>query len=122
MRQSWVEKRFYHLDEQGFPKAWSEDKIRESQLEDSYSVEKGDLNELTIWKMMAATGEMDEEALRHCSECPFMEYEVAGIPDFEGLREARQLLLSPSAQQRRKKHKRRLERMGEMQEGVNTQW
>ena len=44
---------------------------------------------------MAKTGEMTEEALRECSRLPFMEYEVAGQLDFEGLEEAKELLISP---------------------------
>ena len=45
--------------------------------------------------MMAETGEMSEEALRCCSLMPFMEYELNNIPDFEGLEEAKELMISP---------------------------
>ena len=43
---------------------------------------------------MAASGEMTEDALRECSLMPYMDYEVHGILDFEGLEEAKELLTS----------------------------
>ena len=95
LKQSWIDKRFEHLDEQGFPKAWREDKIHESQLDASYCEEPGSLLELNTWKMMAETGEMTEEALKSCSLMPWMEYELNNIPDFEGLEEAKELMISP---------------------------
>ena len=136
MRKSWVEKRFDNLDEQGFPKPLAEDKLPETQLDASYNVEPGNLNELSTWQLMAEQGEMTEEALRQCSTLPFMEYEVSGLLDFEGLEEAKELLISPkkkrieagidvmlssqglSFEQRRKNNKRRLERMEERKKGV----
>ena len=69
---------------------------------------------------------------------PFMEYEVNMMPDFEGLDEARELLISPKKQreragidvmlstqgptseQRRLKNKRRLERISEQKGGVKA--
>ena len=53
------------------------------------------MSELRTWQLMAETGEMTEEALRKCSLMPFMEYEVSGLLDFEGLEEAKELLISP---------------------------
>ena len=137
MRQSWVEKRFDNLDEQGFPMPLPEDKLPEVQLDASYNVEPGNLNELNTWKLMAEQGEMTEEAMRQCSVLPFIEYEMSGLLDFEGLEEAKALLVSPkkrrieagvdvmltsqglSTEQRRWKRKRRIERMGERKVGVN---
>ena len=95
LRSSWVKKRFDNLDEQGFPQPLPEDKLPESQIDMSYSVEPGNLNELSTWHLMAATGEMTEEALRQCSLLPFMEYEATGMLDFEGLEEATGTLISP---------------------------
>ena len=138
MRSSWVEKRSDNLDEQGFPKALPQTKLPESQMDGSYNVEPdgGSLNELETWKRMAKSGEMSEEALEQCATLPFMEYEVSGLLDFEGLEEAKKLLISPkkrrleagldpmlskqgpSVEQRRKKNKRRIERISEMNDGV----
>ena len=77
------------------------------------------------WNLMVKTGEMTEDAMRECSRMPFMEYEVSGMLDFEGLEEAKELLISPkkmrlaagvtvmlssqgpSIEQRRQKNKRR---------------
>ena len=85
---------------------------------------------------MATSGEMTDEALEQCAALPFMEYEVSGLLDFEGLEEANKLLISPkkrrleagvdpmmskqgpSIEQRRQKNKRRIERMDEMMNGV----
>ena len=88
-----------NLNEQGFPNPLPEDKLPESQIDASYHVEPGNLMELETWKLMAETGEMTEEALRYCSVMPCIEYEVDGMLDFEGLGEAKELLISP--QQRR---------------------
>ena len=136
LRTTWVEKRFHNLDEQGFPKPLTEDKLPESQLDASYNVEPGNLNELSTWKLMAEKGEMTEEALRHCSRMPFMEYEVSGLLDFEGLEEAKELLISPKQQrikagidpmltrqgltpeERRLKNKRRIQRLEEKKKCV----
>ena len=139
LRSSWVEKRFDNLDEQGFPKALPRAKLLESQMDGSYNVEPdgGSLNELETWKCMAKSGDMTEEALEQCATLPFMEYEVSGLLDFEGLEEeAKKLLTSPkkrrleagldpmlskqgpSVEQRRKKNKRRVERISEMRDGV----
>ena len=103
MRSSWIEKRFDNLDEQGFPKALPQTKLPESQMDGSYNVEPdgGSLNELETWKRMAKSGEMSEEALEQCATLLFMEYEVNGLLDFEGLELAKKLLVSPK--------KRRLE-------------
>ena len=136
LRQSWVEKRFDNLDEQGFPMPLPEDKLPEPQLDASYNVEPGNLNELNTWKLMAEQGEMTEEAMRQCSVLPFMEYEIAGLLDFEGLETAKELLVSPkkrrieagvdvmltsqclSTDQMRRKNQRRIERMSEQKKGV----
>ena len=72
-----------------------EDKLPESQIDASYNVEPGNLNELSTWKLMVENGEMTELALRQCSTLPFMEYEVSGALDFEGLEQAKELLISP---------------------------
>ena len=129
---------FHNLDEQGFPKALPETKLPESQLDGSYNAEPdgGNFNDLSTWQLMAESGEMPEEALKQCSMLPFMEYEVSGLLDFEGLEEAKKLLISPkkrrleagldpmlskqgpSVEQRRKKNKRRIERISEMRDGV----
>ena len=95
----------------------------------TYNVEPGDLNELATWKLMAESGEMSPDALRECSQLPFMEYEVNNLPDFEGLEEAKDLLISPkrrrleagvdvnlttqrmSNEQKRRKNRRRIERL-----------
>ena len=141
MRSSWIEKRFDNLDEQGFPKALPHTMLPESQMDGSYNVEPdgGSLNELETWKRMAKSGEMSEEALEQCATLPFIEYDVSGLLEFEGLEEAKQLLISPkkrrleagldpmlskqgpSIEQRRQKDKRRIERMSDMRDGVNTQ-
>ena len=115
-----------------------EDKLPESQIDGSYSVEPGKLNGLSTWQLMAESGEMTEEALRHCSRMPFMEYEVSGLLDFEGLEEAKELLISPkqrrieagldpmltsqglSVEQRRQRNKRRCERMEVRRKGVKA--
>ena len=115
----------------------TEDKLPEAQLDASYNVEPGNLNELSTWKLMAEQGEMTEEAMRNCSVLPFMEYEVAaGLMDFEGLEEAKALLVSPkkrrieagvdvmltsqglSAEQKRRRGQRRIERMNAQRKGV----
>ena len=108
-------------------------------MDGSYNVEPdgGSLDELDTWKRMAKSGEMPEEALEQCAPLPFIEYEVSGLLDFEGLEEAKKLLISPkkrrleagldpmlskqgpSVEQRRKKNKRRIERISEMRDGVN---
>ena len=111
--------------------------ISEDQKDCSYHAEEpGSLQELSSWKLMAESGEMTEEAMRQCSLLPWMEYEVQGLLDFEGLEEAKKLLISPkkrrleagldpmlskqgpSVEQRRKKNKRRIERISEMNDGV----
>ena len=83
LRRCWVEKRFDNLDEQGFPQPLPEDKLPESQIDGSYSVEPGNLNELSTWQLMAESGEMTEEALRQCSRMPSMEYEESGLLHFQ---------------------------------------
>ena len=136
MRSSWVEKRFDNLDEQGFPQPLPEGNLPESQIDGIYSVEPGNLNELSTWQLMAASSEMTVEALRQCSLLPCMEYEVSCLPDFEGLEEAKELLINPkkrrleagvdvmltsqgpSTEQKRLKNKRRIERMDERKAGV----
>ena len=136
LRQSWVEKRFDHLDEQGFPMPLTEDKLPEPQLDASYNVEPGNLNEFNTWKLMAEQGEMTEEALRQCNVLPFMEYEVSGLLDVEGLEEAKELLVSPkkrrieagldvmltsqglSNEQKIRRGQRRIERMNAQRKGV----
>ena len=136
LRHSWVEKRFDNLDEQGFPMPLPEDKLPEPQLDASYNVEPGNLNELNTWKLMAEQGEMPEEALRQCSVLPFIEYEMSGLLDFEGLEEAKALLVSPkkrrieagldvmltsqglSHEQKRRRGQRRIERMNAQRKGV----
>ena len=136
LRQSWVEKRFDNLDEQGFPMPLPEDKLPEPQLDASYNVEPGNLNELNTWKLMAKEGEMTEEAMRQCSVLPFIEYEMSGLLDFEGLEEAKALLVSPkkrrieagldvmltsqglSNEQKRRRGQRRIERMNAQRKGV----
>ena len=136
LRQSWVEKRFDNLDEQGFPMPLPEDKLPEPQLDASYNVEPGNLNELNTWKLMAEQGEMTEEAMRQCSILPFVEYEMSGLLDFEGLEEAKALLVSPkkrrieagldvmltsqglSDEQKRRRGQRRIERMNAQRKGV----
>ena len=45
LRNSWVQKRFDNLDEQGFPNPLPEDKLPESQIDASYHVEPGNLME-----------------------------------------------------------------------------
>ena len=98
----------------------------------------GNLDELSTWQLMAESGEMPEEALKHCATLPFIEYEVSGLLDFEGLEEAKKLLTSPkkrrleagvdpmlskqgpSIEQRRQNNKRRIERMPDMRDGVKT--
>ena len=112
--------------------------LPESQLDGSYNVEPdgGSLNELETWKRMAKSGDMTEEALEQCAALPFMEYDVSGLLDFEGLEEAKKLLISPkkrrlevgldpmlikqgpSIEQMRQKNNRRIERMDEMRNGV----
>ena len=138
MRSSWVEKRFENLGEQGFPKALPQPTLLESQMDGSYNVDPYGcrLNELETWNLMAESGEMPDEALTHCATLPSIEYEVSGLLDFEGLEEAKKLLMSPkkrrleagldpmlskqgpSVEQRRKKNKRRIERISEMNDGV----
>ncbi len=49
---------------------------------------------------MVETGEMTEEAMKHASLMPWLEYEVAGMVDFEGLEEAKELLVSPKKRRR----------------------
>ena len=95
MKRSWVEKRFDHLDEDGHPLPLPEDQLPEDQLDASYSVEPNTLSELSTWQKMVEDGEMPEEALRHCSQLSFMEYEVSGTLDFDGLERAKELLISP---------------------------
>ena len=69
---------------------------------------------------------------------PFMEYELQNLDDFEGLQEAKELLISPkqrriqagidpmltsqglNAEQRRQRNKRRCERMEERRKGVKA--
>ena len=106
LKQSWVDKRFDNLDEQGFPKPLpGDEKLAENdrvvsadQLDCSYHAEvTGSLQELSTWKLMAESGEMTEEAMRQCSMMPWMEYEVQGKLDFQGLEEARDLLRGPQA-------------------------
>ena len=104
LKQSWVEKRFNNLDEQAFPKPLPEDLdlpekdrvLPEKDMDYSYHAEgPGALQELRTWKLMAESGEMSEAALRLCSELPWLEYEIQGALDFEGLEEANNLLISP---------------------------
>ena len=136
LRHSWVEKRFDNLDEQGFPMPLADDKIPDHQHDGSYNVEPGSLDDLNTWELMAKTGEMTEDALRQCSQLPCMEYEVAGQLDFEGLEEAKELLISPqqrrieagidvmltsqglSTAQRRVRNKRGIDRMAEQRQCV----
>ena len=137
LRQSWVDKRFENLDEGGFPKPLTEDaKLPEHQVDASYSIDAGSQNELTTWQLMVQTGEMTEEALRECSLMPFMEYEVSGTLDFEGLEEAKELLASPKKrrieagvdpmlsrqgllpEERRKTKQRRIQNMDEKNSSV----
>ena len=136
LRRSWVEKRFDNLGEQGFPMPLPEDKLPEPQLDASYNVEPGNLNELNTWMLMAKEGEMTEEAMRACSVLPFMEYEMSGLLDFECLEEAKALLVSPkkrrieagldvmltsqglSHEQKRRRGQRRIERMNAQRKGV----
>ena len=109
LRQSWIEKRFDNLDEKGFPKPLPEDVdvaeedrvLPAEQMDCSYHAEPGSLQELSTWQLMAESGEMSEDALEQCSLLPWMEYEVQGMLDFEGLEEAKELLITPK--------KRRLE-------------
>ena len=77
LRQSWVQKRFDNLDENLFPKPLPEDKLPESQIDASYNVEPGHLNELSTWQLMVESGEMTQEAMKECAMLPFMEYEVS---------------------------------------------
>ena len=113
-----------------------EDTLPEPQLDASYNVEPGNLNELSTWKLMAEQGEMTEEAMRQCSVLPFIEYEMSGLLDFEGLEEAKALLVSPkkrrieagldvmltsqglSHEQKRRRGQRRIERMNAQRKGV----
>ena len=136
LRQSWVDQRYDNLDEQGFPMPLPEDTLPEPQLDASYNVEPGNLNELNTWKLMAEEGEMTEEAMRQCSVLPFIEYEMSGLLDFEGLEEAKALLVSPkkrrieagldvmltsqglSHEQKRRRGQRRIERMNAQRKGV----
>ena len=71
--------------------------LPESQMDGSYNVEPdgGSLNELETWKRMAKSGEMTEEALEQCATLPLVGYDVSGLLDFEGLEEAKKLLISP---------------------------
>ena len=96
LRQSWVQKRFDNLDDNLFPKPLPEDKLPESQLDCTYNVEPGDLNEPATWKFMAESGEMSLDALRECVQFPFMDYDVNNLPDFEGLEEANTPSSGPS--------------------------
>ena len=109
LKQSWVEKRFDNLDEQGFPKPLPEDVDRpeaccvlpEHQLDHSYHAEEpGSLQQLSTWKLMVESGEMTEDALRECSLMPHIEYEVHGMLDFEGLEDAKDILTSPKKRKR----------------------
>ena len=145
LRQSWVDKRFDNLDEEGFPKPLREDEevpekdrvLPECQLDCSYHPEEpGSLLELSTWKLMTEKGEMSESALRDCSLLPWMEWEVQGMLDFEGLEEAKELLISPkkrrleagidvmltsqglSAEKRKQRNLRRIQRLKESKEGV----
>ena len=138
LKRSWCEKRYDNLNEQGFPNPLpeDEDKLPESQIDASYNVEPGNLMELATWKLMAETGEMTEDAMRFASQMQFIEYEVQGMPDFEGFEEAKKLLTSPKQQrinagidphltrqgltneQRRQRNKRRCERIEERKIGV----
>ena len=72
-----------------------EDKSIESQVDGGYSVEPGNLNEFSPWRLMVGSGEMTDEAFRQCSQMPFMEYGVSGLLGFEGLEEANEFLISP---------------------------
>ena len=138
LKRSWCEKRYDNLNEQGFPNPLpeDEDKLPESQIDASYNVEEGNLMELATWKLMAETGEMTEDAMKFASQMQFIEYEVQGMPTFEGLEEAKKLLASPkqrridagidphltrqglSNEQRRQRNKRRWERIEERKKGV----
>ena len=87
---------------------------------------------------MVKTGEMTEDAMRECSRMPFMEYEVRGWLDMEGLEGAKDLLTSPkqrrieagvdpmlssqglNPEQRRRKNKRRIDRNAELKKGVRA--
>ena len=145
LRQSWVEKRVDNVDEEGFPKPLREDEevpekdrvLPECQLDCSYHPEEpGSLLELSTWKLMTEKGEMSETALRDCSQMPWMEWEVQGMLDFEGLEEAKELLISPKTrrleagldpmltsqgltpEKKRQKAVRRQQRMKESKQGV----
>ena len=58
LRQSWIQKRFDNLDEKGCPKPLPEDRLPDSQLDATYNVEPGHLNELATWQFMSESGEM----------------------------------------------------------------
>ena len=97
LRQSWVEKRFDNLDGEGHPKPPAYEQLPEAKKDVSYhSEEPGQLSELRTWQLMVESGEMTPEALRQCSEEPWIEMEVQGLLDFGGLLdEAKELLVSP---------------------------
>ena len=139
LKESWLQKRFDHLDAEGFPTPLPELlQLPDAQLDATYSVEPGDLNELSTWELMVQTGEMTDDAMRQCSRLPFMEYEVSGWLDFEGLEEAKELLMSPkqrriqagvdpmlsnqglNPEQRRLKNKRRNDRIAGLKKGVRA--
>ncbi len=85
---------------------------------------------------MVETGEMSEAAMKEASMMPWMEYEVAGVVDFEGLEEAKEFLVTPkkrrldagidvmltsqapTAEKKKQRAKRRVERLRERKAGV----
>ena len=101
LKQSWVDKRYDHLDEDGFPKKPEAVKLPEVLKDCSYHGEEGSLQELSTWKLMVKKGEMTEEAMKELSLEPWLSYEVQGMLDSEALQEAKELMVSPK--------KRRLE-------------
>ena len=94
LKKSWVDKRFDNLDEQGFPKRPTAVRLAEGLKDYTYHGEPGDLQTLTTWEHMVETGEMSRDALLEIREEPWLEYEVHGLLDFEGVGEAKELLVS----------------------------
>ena len=102
MQRDWNENRYKWLDEAGLPTPVPEDELEkmiEQQAHDSYWVESGHEEELSIWRSLLENEELSAQQLQEMKTTPYFECLVSEFSHFSDIaKEYKELVKTPKQQ------------------------
>jgi len=102
LKQQWFDERFDHLNEDGFPDITKLKLYKAGEMnpdaEYTCLADKGEKKDLAVWREMAESGLLSKDQLKELQEEPWFEWELDSFQGVEGLKEYKDLMMTPKQQ------------------------